>query len=166
MAQAARHISLHKSQKVEARVKPSRRRDLAQRFLSGLIGCIPTLLHAARLGHTKTVVWILGKTMTEALVVAPRFIGCVVFATAKYQHTLQHRTPPSGCLSRPSHFFRQADGGGNCLQDPDIGRAGTCYARSVQSQFSYPPTSLPDPGLVFDTILKRREVRIPIFFPF
>jgi len=51
--------------------------------------------------------------------------------------------------------FREANGGGNNLENPDVGRAGMPYARSVQGKAGLPPSSLPDPGLIFDTILKR-----------
>jgi hypothetical protein len=39
-----------------------------------------------------------------------------------------------------------------------MGRAGMPYARSVQGRNGLPKTSLPPAGLVFDGILKRREV--------
>lgn len=67
--------------------------------------------------------------------------------------------PPVSYLG-PDHSFRHANGGGNNLQSPEIGRAGTPYVRSVQGKGGLPRSSLPDPGLVFDTLLKRREVRI------
>ncbi|KAF5372301.1 hypothetical protein D9615_009236 [Tricholomella constricta] len=70
-------------------------------------------------------------------------------------NTVPH--PPASYLG-PAHSFRQADGGGNNLNDPDIGRAGRPYARSVQGKAGLPRTSLPDPGLVFDTVLKRKGV--------
>ncbi|KAG6817060.1 hypothetical protein H0H87_000238 [Tephrocybe sp. NHM501043] len=70
-----------------------------------------------------------------------------------FYNTLPH--PPASYLG-PNDSFRQADGGGNNLESPDIGRAGTPYARSVQGTVGLPRTSLPDPGLIFDTILKRK----------
>ncbi|KAL0959663.1 hypothetical protein HGRIS_011365 [Hohenbuehelia grisea] len=72
-------------------------------------------------------------------------------------NTVPH--PPAAYLG-PNHMFRQADGGGNSLQDPDCGRAGRPYARSVQGKAGLPRTSLPDPGIVFDTILKRKHQEI------
>lgn len=63
--------------------------------------------------------------------------------------------PPASYLGTAS-VFREADGRGNCLHNPDIGRAGTPYSRSVQGKAGLPRHSLPDPGLIFDTILKRR----------
>ncbi|KAF9472703.1 hypothetical protein BDN70DRAFT_777432, partial [Pholiota conissans] len=36
-----------------------------------------------------------------------------------------------------------------------IGMAGSPYARSVASTNNSPKTALPDPGLMFDTLLKR-----------
>ncbi|KNZ76883.1 Psi-producing oxygenase C [Termitomyces sp. J132] len=71
-------------------------------------------------------------------------------------NTIPH--PPASYLG-PRDSFRQADGGGNNLQYPDLGRAGTPYARSVQGKAGLPRTSLPDSGLVFDTILKRHGMQ-------
>ena len=68
-------------------------------------------------------------------------------------NTIPH--PPASYLG-PKHVFREADGRGNNLQDPDLGRAGTPYARSVQGKAGLPRSSLPDAGLVFDAILKRK----------
>ena len=56
--------------------------------------------------------------------------------------------------------FRESDGGGNNPEKPDVGRAGMPYARSVQGKAGLPRSSLPDPGLIFDTILKRKGVSI------
>lgn len=39
-----------------------------------------------------------------------------------------------------------------------MGKAGTPYARSVQQVHPLPRHMLPDPGLVFDTLLKREKV--------
>ncbi|KAG6890061.1 hypothetical protein C0992_003159 [Termitomyces sp. T32_za158] len=68
-------------------------------------------------------------------------------------NTVPH--PPAAYVG-PRHSFRRADGGGNNLLNPDLGRAGMPYARSVQGKAGLPRTSLPDAGLVFDTILKRK----------
>ena len=73
-------------------------------------------------------------------------------------HRLSDIKPPAALLG-PIHSFRQADGGGNNLQIPDLGRAGQPYARSVQAKWCTAATALPDPGLVFDSILKRRKVK-------
>ncbi|KAF9477868.1 heme peroxidase [Pholiota conissans] len=69
-------------------------------------------------------------------------------------NTVPH--PPASYLG-PQHMFRNADGSGNNLENPDLGRSGTTYARSVQGKYGLPRSSLPDPGLVFDTILKRNR---------
>ncbi|KAM0748536.1 linoleate diol synthase [Meredithblackwellia eburnea MCA 4105] len=50
--------------------------------------------------------------------------------------------------------FRAADGGGNNPTNIDLGRAGTPYARSV-APIHPAPKNLPDPGVVFDALLKR-----------
>lgn len=58
----------------------------------------------------------------------------------------------------PEYAFRHADGGYNNIHEPDIGRAGRRYARSVQPKRCIPLSSLPDPALVFDTLLRARDV--------
>jgi linoleate 10R-lipoxygenase len=69
--------------------------------------------------------------------------------------------PPSTFLG-PEYEFRQADGGYNNVMEPDLGRAGTRYARSVQGKgrrgMGY--GGLPEAGLVFDTLLKRKGVSV------
>ncbi|KAF8630934.1 hypothetical protein AX17_005291 [Amanita inopinata Kibby_2008] len=56
------------------------------------------------------------------------------------------------------HTSRQADGGGNNIFHPEIGRAGMPYARNVLSDHCF--EQLPEPGLVFDTLLKARNQRV------
>ena len=60
----------------------------------------------------------------------------------------------------PEYAYRKTDGSFNnpCL--PDLGKAGTPYSRSVAQTHPLPRNELPDPGLVFDTLLKREKVRI------
>lgn len=65
--------------------------------------------------------------------------------------------PPDTFLG-PKYSFRQADGGYNNVNFPDLGRAGTAYARTVQPKRPIDPRSLPDPGLVFDSLLKANDV--------
>ncbi len=72
-------------------------------------------------------------------------------------NTVPH--PPAAYLGH-KYAFREADGSNNNLQDPDYGRSGRPYARSAQGRCNLPVVSLPDPGLIFDTLLRRREVRI------
>jgi hypothetical protein len=47
---------------------------------------------------------------------------------------------------------------GRAVNEPDLGKAGTTYARNVQTKKAMPLNALPDPGLVFDTLLKARDV--------
>ncbi|KZT64796.1 heme peroxidase [Daedalea quercina L-15889] len=77
--------------------------------------------------------------------------------------------PPSGFLTLPrgvgapgaagqnpvKYTFRSADGSNYNVLLPSLGMAGAPYARSVPSTNPLPPQYLPDPGLVFDTLLKR-----------
>ncbi|KAF7300861.1 Heme peroxidase [Mycena kentingensis (nom. inval.)] len=69
-------------------------------------------------------------------------------------NTIPH--PPATSLG-PQYTYRQADGGGNNIQNPEIGQAGTPYARSVQTRSAIAPNALPDPGLVFDTLMRARD---------
>ncbi|KAF8677681.1 heme peroxidase [Rhizoctonia solani] len=55
----------------------------------------------------------------------------------------------------PDSRFREPDGGNNNLNMPDLGRAGTPYSRTVASITPIPPTNLPTPELIFDTLLRR-----------
>ncbi|KAF8307548.1 heme peroxidase [Clavulina sp. PMI_390] len=51
--------------------------------------------------------------------------------------------------------FRSADGSGNARLEPDMGKAGTTYSRSCTSTHAVPPNELPDPGLVYDMLIRR-----------
>ncbi|EJU03113.1 linoelate diol synthase [Dacryopinax primogenitus] len=64
--------------------------------------------------------------------------------------------PPSTFVG-PRTAFRSADGSGNNLLIPSLGAAHTPYARSVTGQHPTTPSLLPDPGLIFDTLLRREE---------
>ncbi|KAF8751809.1 heme peroxidase [Rhizoctonia solani] len=50
--------------------------------------------------------------------------------------------------------FRKADGSRNNVNMPDLGRAGTTYARNVQGRRLQPPTYLPPTSMVYDELLK------------
>ncbi|QRV74358.1 heme peroxidase [Ceratobasidium sp. AG-Ba] len=62
--------------------------------------------------------------------------------------------PPSTFVG-DAFRFRSADGGGNNLQQPDLGRAGLPYSRSVPQTHPLPISELPDPELIFECLLKR-----------
>jgi len=77
--------------------------------------------------------------------------------------------PPSGYLCLPpstlnviskaqshaNYAFRFANGSYNNVLNPTLGQAGSPYARSVPTSRLSPRFALPDPGLLFDTLLKR-----------
>lgn len=78
--------------------------------------------------------------------------------------------PPAGFLSTFHHApstinegqtvpyaFRSADGSDYNVLFPSLGQAGQPYARSVPSTHIHTLPSLPDPGLVFDSLLCRRS---------
>ncbi|KAH9932667.1 linoleate diol synthase [Amylocystis lapponica] len=64
--------------------------------------------------------------------------------------------PPQTSLGT-QFAWRTADGSNNNAAIPDLGKAGTPYARSVQQIHALPRSELPDAGLIFDTLLKREE---------
>ncbi|KAJ5635758.1 Psi-producing oxygenase A [Penicillium longicatenatum] len=68
---------------------------------------------------------------------------------------LQH--PPISYLGRDSSY-RKADGSGNNPFWPNIGAAGTPYARSVRPTIVQ-PVDRPDPETLFDTLLARKEFK-------
>lgn len=61
---------------------------------------------------------------------------------------------PSPTTAGPTARYRQPDGSGNNPWVPDIGKAGSPYARSVPPMKPKGP-NLPDPELVFEQLLKR-----------
>ncbi|RMD41756.1 hypothetical protein DV735_g3371, partial [Chaetothyriales sp. CBS 134920] len=66
---------------------------------------------------------------------------------------LQH--PPQTSLGA-KFAFREADGSNNSLLFPNIGAAGQPYARTVRPKKEQ-PVALPDPGVIFDSVLARRK---------
>ena len=60
--------------------------------------------------------------------------------------------PPHGHIK---YAYRTADGSFNNPLFPTLGQAGAPYARSVPTANFSPKRALPDPGLVFDSLLKR-----------
>ncbi|KAK4702637.1 hypothetical protein P7C70_g3584, partial [Phenoliferia sp. Uapishka_3] len=63
--------------------------------------------------------------------------------------------PPASHVGTRS-IYRAADGSGNNALLPELGRAGLPYAKSVAA-VRPKPASLPDPGLVFDMLLRRDD---------
>lgn len=55
------------------------------------------------------------------------------------------------------YAYRAADGSNYNPLSPTLGKAGSPYARSVPSANFVPNSALPDPGLVFDTLLRRQK---------
>lgn len=55
------------------------------------------------------------------------------------------------------YIFRSADGSNYAMSVPNLGQAGQPYARSVPSTHVSSCHPLPDPGEVFDTLLRRRQ---------
>ncbi|KAG6833018.1 hypothetical protein H0H87_012276 [Tephrocybe sp. NHM501043] len=67
-------------------------------------------------------------------------------------------TSPATRKGQPiTYAFRSADGSNYNPLAPTLGKAGSPYARSVPPIHIVPKHSLPDPGLVFDQILRRKE---------
>lgn len=68
---------------------------------------------------------------------------------------LEH--PPKSTLGF-EYAFRKADGSNNNTMFPHIGKAGQPYARTVRAK-KMQPTSRPDPGVIFDSVLVRKTFR-------
>ncbi|KAH9973470.1 putative linoleate diol synthase [Lactifluus volemus] len=69
--------------------------------------------------------------------------------------------PPATYIG-PDFAYRRIDGACNNPGDPDLGKAGRPYARSVQQLHPLPRNMLPSADLVFEALLKRRKfVRHP-----
>jgi len=66
--------------------------------------------------------------------------------------------PPSTNMG-PQWQFRSTDGSGNSRLDPDMGKSGTAYSRSCTGVHPLPVKELPDPGLVYDMLIRRDKVR-------
>ncbi|KAL8761616.1 MAG: hypothetical protein Q9184_002263 [Pyrenodesmia sp. 2 TL-2023] len=66
-------------------------------------------------------------------------------------NTLQH--PPMSYLG-DKYIYRQPDGSHNNVLYPQLGAANTPYARSVNPNV-LSPGAMPDPGLVFDSVMAR-----------
>ncbi|OSD00891.1 heme peroxidase [Trametes coccinea BRFM310] len=64
---------------------------------------------------------------------------------------------PASPMPRIPYTFRTADGSGNNPNMPMLGTARTPYARSVQNKYPLAANALPDPGDVFDALLKARD---------
>ncbi|TEB25040.1 heme peroxidase [Coprinellus micaceus] len=70
---------------------------------------------------------------------------------------LETSIPPTPPPSDIKYTFRPADGSYYNPLFPTMGQAGRPYARSVPSKHCLPKAALPDPGLVFDTLLLREK---------
>lgn len=69
---------------------------------------------------------------------------------------LWHDQPhPPAQLAGPETRHRRHDGGGNNLWDPEMGKAGSPYGRTVPPSKAKGP-GLPDVELVFEKLLKRK----------
>lgn len=69
---------------------------------------------------------------------------------------LQH--PPQSYLGA-KYQYRAADGSNNSLVNPQVGAAGTPYARTVKPDMMQTPAR-PDPGVVFDSIMTRKHAEL------
>lgn len=69
---------------------------------------------------------------------------------------LQH--PPQSYLGS-KYQYRSADGSNNSLVNPQVGAAGTPYARTTKPSFMQTPAR-PDPGVVFDSIMTRKHAEL------
>ncbi|KAM3084311.1 hypothetical protein ACMFMG_001584 [Clarireedia jacksonii] len=77
--------------------------------------------------------------------------------TATFVNTLWSALPHPPLASLGTQYkYREADGSNNNIRAPDLGRAGSPYARTVKASFMQ-SKDLPDPGELFDTLMSRGE---------
>lgn len=62
---------------------------------------------------------------------------------------------PVATLAGPQSRYRRHDGGGNNPWNPEMGKAGSPYSRSVPPSKPKGP-NLPDPELVYEQLMKRK----------
>ncbi|KAF7942750.1 uncharacterized protein EAE97_006204 [Botrytis byssoidea] len=75
--------------------------------------------------------------------------------TASFVNTLWDALPHPPVRSLDKKFmYRDADGGNNNILMPDLGKAGTAYAKSVKPE-RMRKKNLPDPGELFDGLMRR-----------
>ncbi|KAH9994375.1 linoleate diol synthase [Xylariaceae sp. FL0662B] len=70
-------------------------------------------------------------------------------------NTLDH--PPMLYMGE-KYQYRMADGSWNNPMNPQLGAAGSAYARTCRPNI-VPLGAMPDPGLIFDSVMKRTEYR-------
>ncbi|QSS58355.1 hypothetical protein I7I51_07779 [Histoplasma capsulatum] len=71
----------------------------------------------------------------------------------KLWDSLEH--PPIN-FQGPQFYYRTPDGSYNNVHFPNLGKAGMPYARSIRSDTGLPGVR-PDPGLLFDLLMKRED---------
>ncbi|KAK3676611.1 hypothetical protein LTR78_003385 [Recurvomyces mirabilis] len=83
--------------------------------------------------------------------------GLSSFVSDKFIGMLYQDLPhPSTTIAGPTARYRRHDGGNNNIWNPEMGKAGTPYARNVPPMKAKGP-NLPDPELVWEHLLKRPE---------
>ena len=110
--------------------------------------------------------WAIAKKISDLVVTAlyntvphppATFIGTNATASGVFTKGTPAPAAPGGTSL---YAFRSADGSSNNPLVPGLGQSGLPYARSVQNQHPLAPHLLPDTGLVFDALLKARDVRV------
>ncbi|KAB8303656.1 hypothetical protein EYC80_005050 [Monilinia laxa] len=85
----------------------------------------------------------------------PETSGIGKSLTASFVNTLWDALPHPPMRSLGKEFkFRDANGGNNNIRMPELGRAGTAYAKSVKAERAK-KKNLPDPGELFDGLMRR-----------
>ena len=99
--------------------------------------------------------WLLenGVAMLQSL---PLDSGLSATISGGFIKMLWHDQPhPPAALAEPATRYRRHDGGGNNHWNPEMGKAGSPYGRTVPPAKPKGP-GLPDPELVFEKLLKRK----------
>ncbi|KAK5108141.1 hypothetical protein LTR62_008737 [Meristemomyces frigidus] len=118
-----------------------------------LAEALPTLASGAPL-NDKELLLEHGVDMLQRL---PLNSGLSSLVSDKFIDMLYNDLPhPSTTIAGPTSRYRRHDGGNNNIWNPEMGKAGTPYARNVPPQKAK-GNSMPDPELVWEHLLKRPE---------
>lgn len=94
-----------------------------------------------------------GVSMLQSL---PPNSGLSSMVSDRFIQMLYNDLPhPVATLAGPQSRYRRHDGGGNNPWNPEMGKAGSPYSRSVPPSKPKGP-NLPDPELVYEQLMKRK----------
>ncbi|KAJ7915743.1 heme peroxidase [Mycena leptocephala] len=79
------------------------------------------------------------------------------YLPSNYLSMLPQNAPTTAAPNAIKYAYRNADGSNYVPLFPGLGKANAPYARSVPAANFSPPATLPDAGLIFDTLMSREK---------